>query len=158
MHSGSIVQRKQYAEFAYRAVHVARKNRRTKPRIYVFRFRLTNHAHQNTMYPYTRMTVNKFPPPEAHMKYTIDQRNDAALRYTDDQDHSAFAESNKRVVRNRFRDLSGIKVFDFDCGSGEYADYFRSIGADTLGTGHSECNRCSGKTARCTTPLCILHV
>lgn len=67
------------------------------------------------------------------MKKTIEQWNKAAKRYTKDQEQSKFAESNKRVVKARFKDLRGQKVLDLGCGYGFYTDYFQSIGADIIG-------------------------
>ena len=67
------------------------------------------------------------------MKKTLEQWNKAAKKYTDDQETSAFVESNKKVVKSRFENLSGQKVLDLGCGYGYYTDYFKSIGADVLG-------------------------
>ncbi len=67
------------------------------------------------------------------MKKTVDQWNKVAKRYTKDQEQSEFVESNKRVVKTRFKNLTGKKVLDLGCGYGFYTDYFKSIGADVLG-------------------------
>ena len=67
------------------------------------------------------------------MQKTIEQWDKAAKRYTKDQEQSEFAESNKRVVKARFKDLREQKVLDLGCGYGFYTDYFRSIGADVIG-------------------------
>lgn len=72
------------------------------------------------------------------MKDTISQWNSAALQYTEDQERSEFAESNKRVVKDRFKHFSGEKVLDLGCGYGFYTDYFRSIGAEVIGVDGSE--------------------
>ena len=64
---------------------------------------------------------------------TIEQWNRAANKYTDNQEKSDFAESNKQVVKKRFKNLSNQKVLDLGCGYGCYTDYFQSVGADVLG-------------------------
>ncbi|MCQ2461905.1 MAG: hypothetical protein MJ177_00695 [Clostridia bacterium] len=50
----------------------------------------------------------------------LQQWNNAAERYTNEQEQSEFAESNKRIVKERFRNLSGQKVLDLGCGYGYY--------------------------------------
>ena len=67
------------------------------------------------------------------MKKLVDQWDKAAKKYTQDQEQSDFVESNKRVVKARFQDMSGQKVLDLGCGYGYYTDYFQSIGADVIG-------------------------
>ena len=67
------------------------------------------------------------------MKKLVDQWDKAAKKYTKDQEQSDFVESNKRVVKARFQDMSGQKVLDLGCGYGYYTDYFQSIGADVIG-------------------------
>jgi len=67
------------------------------------------------------------------MSNIIEQWNNAAEKYAADQERSEYVESNKFVVMNRFKDLSGQKVLDLGCGYGNYAEYFRSIGAKTTG-------------------------
>lgn len=62
------------------------------------------------------------------MKEIINQWNQAALRYTEDQEKSEFSESNKRVVKSRFAHLNGEKILDIGCGYGVYTDYFRILG------------------------------
>lgn len=68
----------------------------------------------------------------------INQWNDAALKYTEDQEDSEYAESNKRIVKTRFEHFSGQKILDLGCGYGFYTDYFRSIGANAIGVDASE--------------------
>ena len=72
------------------------------------------------------------------MSDIINQWNYAASKYTEEQERSAYAESNKRVVRARFEHLNGEKLLDLGCGYGFYTDYFRSIGAEALGVDASE--------------------
>ena len=72
------------------------------------------------------------------MKDILNQWNSAALKYTEDQEHSEFAESNKRVVETRFKHFNGEKVLDLGCGYGFFTDYFRSIGANAIGVDGSE--------------------
>lgn len=72
------------------------------------------------------------------MKNVIDQWNDAAAKYTEEQEHSEYAESNKRIVKNRFQLLNGEELLDLGCGYGFYTDYFRSIGAKAVGVDGSE--------------------
>lgn len=67
------------------------------------------------------------------MKKLVDQWNKAAKKYTEEQEQSEYVESNKRVVKARFQELTGQKVLDLGCGYGYYTDYFYSIGADVLG-------------------------
>lgn len=72
------------------------------------------------------------------MKDIIQQWNDAASKYTEDQESSEYVESNKRVVRKRFSHFNGEKILDLGCGYGFYTNYFRSIGADAIGVDGSE--------------------
>lgn len=72
------------------------------------------------------------------MEYIIDQWNKAALRYTEDQENSEYSESNKRVVKDRFKHFNGEKILDIGCGNGLYTDYFRSIGGNAVGIDGSE--------------------
>lgn len=72
------------------------------------------------------------------MEDIIDQWNKAALKFTDGQEKSEYAESNKRVVRSRFEHFNGEKILDIGCGYGFYTDYFRSIGANAIGIDGSE--------------------
>ena len=58
------------------------------------------------------------------MKKLVDQWDKAAKKYTKDQEQSDFVESNKRVVKARFQEMSGRKVLDLGCGYGYYTDYF----------------------------------
>lgn len=72
------------------------------------------------------------------MTDTISQWNKAASKYAQDQQCSEFAESNKRIVKARFKHFSGEKVLDLGCGYGVYTDYFNRIGADVIGVDGSE--------------------
>lgn len=72
------------------------------------------------------------------MKEIINQWNNAAPKYTEDQECSEFVESNRRVVKTRFEHFNGEKVLDLGCGYGFYTDYFRSIGANAIGIDGSE--------------------
>ena len=69
---------------------------------------------------------------------TVEQWNAAAKSYAEDQEKSEYAESNKKIVRERFGDLSGCKVLDLGCGYGWYTNYFRCIGADAVGVDGSD--------------------
>lgn len=68
----------------------------------------------------------------------IEQWNNAASKYMENQEHSEFVKVNKRVVADRFKKLNGEKVLDLGCGYGFYTDYFRSIGANAIGVDGSE--------------------
>lgn len=72
------------------------------------------------------------------MNDTITQWNNAASKYAEDQESSAYAESNKKVVMSRFKKLNGEIILDMGCGYGFYTDYFRNIGADAVGIDGSE--------------------
>ena len=72
------------------------------------------------------------------MKDIINQWDNAAAKYVEDQEHSDFAESNKIIVKGRFERLNGEKLLDIGCGYGFYTDYFRSIGAEAIGVDGSE--------------------
>lgn len=72
------------------------------------------------------------------MKNVLEQWNSAAEKYTQDQEASIYSESNKETVKNRFQNLTGLKVLDLGCGYGFYTDYFQSIGADVIGVDGSE--------------------
>ncbi|MBR5409327.1 MAG: class I SAM-dependent methyltransferase [Clostridia bacterium] len=69
---------------------------------------------------------------------TIRQWNTAALLFADTQERSAYAESNKTIVKQRFRKLNGETVLDLGCGYGWYADYFRGIGGSVTGVDGAE--------------------
>ena len=72
------------------------------------------------------------------MSDITNQWNHAASKYVEEQERSAYAESNKSVVRTRFECLNGEKLLDLGCGYGFYTDYFRSIGAEAVGVDASE--------------------
>lgn len=72
------------------------------------------------------------------MNDTISQWNNAALKYTEDQENSEYVESNKKIVMNRFKHFNGEKVLDLGCGYGFFTDYFRTIGANAVGIDGSE--------------------
>ena len=67
------------------------------------------------------------------MKKLLEQWDKAAKMYTKDQEQSDFVESNKQIVKARFKELSDKKVLDLGCGYGYYTNYFQNIGADVLG-------------------------
>lgn len=60
------------------------------------------------------------------MKNLVDQWNKAAKKYTKDQEQSDFVESNKRVVKARFQEMSGRKVLDLGCGYGYIPIIFKA--------------------------------
>lgn len=68
----------------------------------------------------------------------ISQWNRAALKYTEGQENSEYAQSNQRVVKSRFQHFHGEKILDMGCGNGFYSDYFRSKGAHVTGIDGSE--------------------
>lgn len=72
------------------------------------------------------------------MSTIINQWNNAAIKYTEDQEQSEYVESNKRVVKERFQHFEGEKLLDIGCGYGFYTEYFRSIGANAVGIDGSE--------------------
>ena len=72
------------------------------------------------------------------MKDIINQWDNAAAKYAEEQEHSDFAESNKRIVKSRFERLDGEELLDLGCGYGFYTDYFRGIGAKAVGIDGSE--------------------
>jgi len=72
------------------------------------------------------------------MSDTITQWNNAAVKYTEDQENSEYVESNKKVVTERFKRFNGEKILDLGCGYGFFTDYFRSIGANAVGIDGSE--------------------
>ncbi len=67
-----------------------------------------------------------------------EQWNNAAMRFIQEQELSEYAKVNRKIVKARFSNLSGIKVLDLGCGYGYYTDYFNSIGADVIGVDCSE--------------------
>lgn len=67
------------------------------------------------------------------MKKTLEQWNNAAKKYSYDQENSEFVEINKQIVKARFKELTGQRVLDLGCGYGYYTDYFQNIGADVFG-------------------------
>ena len=46
------------------------------------------------------------------MKDIIKQWNTAASKYTEDQENSEYAQSNKQVIRKRFQHIDGEKILD----------------------------------------------
>lgn len=72
------------------------------------------------------------------MEDIIQQWNNAAAAFAEDQETSEFAESNKAVIEARFRRLNGEHVLDLGCGYGWYTDFFARIGADAVGVDGSE--------------------
>lgn len=72
------------------------------------------------------------------MNDTISQWNNAAVKYTEDQENSEYVESNKKIVMNRFKHFNGEKILDLGCGYGFFTDYFRTIGANAVGIDGSE--------------------
>lgn len=67
------------------------------------------------------------------METIVEQWNDAAARYTQEQEASEFVEGNKHVVQTRFDHFDGEKLLDLGCGYGFFTDYFRTVGADAIG-------------------------
>ena len=47
------------------------------------------------------------------MREIINQWDNAALKFTEGQEKSEFAESNKRVVKNRFWHFNGEKILEY---------------------------------------------
>lgn len=72
------------------------------------------------------------------MNDTISQWNNAAVKYTEDQENSEYVEGNKKIVMNRFKHFNGEKVLDLGCGYGFFTDYFRTICANAVGIDGSE--------------------
>ena len=72
------------------------------------------------------------------MRDIIAQWNDAAKKYTEDQEQSEYVASNKAVVQKRFYNLKNKKVLDLGCGYGFYTNYFKSIGANVIGVDASK--------------------
>ncbi len=72
------------------------------------------------------------------MKDVISQWNNAALKYAEDQEKSVYVESNRKIVKSRFEHFSGENILDLGCGYGFFTDYFKSIGAKTIGIDASE--------------------
>lgn len=86
------------------------------------------------------MTINKTKKKggENLMRDIIAQWNDAAKKYTEDQEQSEYVASNKAVVQKRFYNLKNKKVLDLGCGYGFYTNYFKSIGANVIGVDASK--------------------
>ena len=63
----------------------------------------------------------------------IRQWNDAAEAYAEEQERSVYAQANRAIVKERFRNLRGEKVLDLGCGFGWYTHYFGSIGGSAVG-------------------------
>lgn len=72
------------------------------------------------------------------MQNVIQQWDNAAAAYAEDQEKSEFAQSNKAVIEARFKKLNGERVLDLGCGYGWYTDFFTRIGADAVGVDGSE--------------------
>ncbi len=69
---------------------------------------------------------------------TIEKWNNSAKIYAEAQEDNEFAIINKKIVCERFKDLTDKKILDLGCGYGNYANYFHSIGADATGCDGSE--------------------
>ncbi len=72
------------------------------------------------------------------MQDVIQQWDNAAAAFSEDQERSEFADSNKSVIEERFRRLNGERVLDLGCGYGWYTDFFTRNGADAVGVDGSE--------------------
>lgn len=72
------------------------------------------------------------------MENVIQQWDNAAAAFADDQEMSEFADSNKTVIGARFQRLNGERVLDLGCGYGWYTDFFARIGANAVGVDGSE--------------------
>lgn len=72
------------------------------------------------------------------MENVIQQWDNAAAAFAEDQEMSEYAESNKAVIETRFRRLNGERVLDLGCGYGWYTDFFARIGANAVGVDGSE--------------------
>lgn len=72
------------------------------------------------------------------MKDVVKKWENAAAVYTESQEASELAESNKAAVKARFDRMNGERVLDLGCGYGYYSDYFDSIGANALGVDGSK--------------------
>ena len=72
------------------------------------------------------------------MRSTIDQWNRAAACYSEDQERSAFAAANRKVVEQRFSAVSGLRILDLGCGDGWYSGMLAAKGADVTGCDGSE--------------------
>ena len=63
----------------------------------------------------------------------IKQWNNAAETFAKEQESSAYADANKKIIKERFREFNGEKILDLGCGYGYYTEYFRSIGGIATG-------------------------
>lgn len=63
----------------------------------------------------------------------IHQWNNAAEKYVAIQKNSEYANINKNIVEKRFSKFNDEIVLDLGCGYGYYTDYFRRIGAYSIG-------------------------
>ena len=68
----------------------------------------------------------------------IRQWNNAAESFAEEQERSAYADANKRIIKERFTNFNGEKILDLGCGYGYYTDYFRSIGGCATGVDGSQ--------------------
>ncbi len=69
---------------------------------------------------------------------TIEKWNKSAKIYAKAQENNDFAIINKKIVYERFKDLTDKTVLDLGCGCGDYTNYFYSMGAKTTGCDGSE--------------------
>lgn len=67
------------------------------------------------------------------MNSVLDQWNQAADAYWEEENRSQNVRQNRAIVEARFPDLSGWEVLDVGCGCGDYTDYFRRAGAHVIG-------------------------
>ena len=68
----------------------------------------------------------------------IRQWNNAAETFAKEQESSAFADANKKIIKERFKAFKGEKILDLGCGYGYYTDYFKSIGGNAVGIDASQ--------------------
>ena len=68
----------------------------------------------------------------------IKQWDNAAETFAKEQERSAFADTNKKIIKERFKKFNGERILDLGCGYGYYTDYFKSIGGNVIGTDGSK--------------------
>ncbi len=72
------------------------------------------------------------------MSKYLEQWNNVAEMYFNNQEISDFAKKNREIVKSRFYNLKDKTILDLGCGYGWYTNYFSKVGGKVIGCDGSE--------------------